>query len=278
MKSFIISLLLCVLSIQIGVSQSSLNDSNYVVVPDQFEFLSGEDLYQVNSLTVWLLKKSGFNAYLDSQLPLYLRKMPCKGLKAVVSANENMIRTKTRIVFTDCMGNVVYTSDEGQSKEKDYRKSYHESIRESFISIESLNVKQQPLAEVNELVNDTDSIVVPLVIEQAITETETVVTPVGSNNTNAKVLETVAVVATVDKEITTPLQFKEYSLTPHQKGYDVMYKGTFIGTIKPTSNTSVYLVNTSQFSGVGYAADQGFVIEREVEGMDQIIKMTFTRK
>jgi len=293
MKSFLIPLFICVLGIQIGVSQTSLNDYHYVVVPDQFEFLRGKDQFQVNSLTVWLLNKNGFNAYLDSQLPLSLRKKPCKGLKAVVVTKENFIAFKANIVFTDCMGAVVYTSDEGRSKDKDYRKAYHEAVRKAFESITALNVTQLPLDTLDE---DSDPVVSVIqddsggissggapAVTAVITEVKDTTDGITSDETpNTVQSESTAMVAIneVTKEVptATTMQFKEYTLVPNQKNFDILYKGTLIGAAKPTANAGVYLVTTDQFSGVGYPTDDGFVIEREIEGMDQNIKMIFIRK
>lgn len=35
----------------LGTAQESLNGYKYVVVPEKFDFLKSEDLYQINSLT-----------------------------------------------------------------------------------------------------------------------------------------------------------------------------------------------------------------------------------
>lgn len=301
MKSFVITLFIGVLSVQMGVGQTSLNDYHYVVVPDQFEFLKGKDQYQVNSLTVWLLNKNGFNAYLDSQLPLALRRKPCKGLKAVIQTKENFLAFKSAVVFTDCFGNIVYTSEEGRSKDKDYRKSYHEAIRQSFESITALNITQLPLDAIED---DSEPAVTVTSDESggissggtpavaAVTETEdsggissggqpAMAQTQDLEDTDTDIYETidevVEEVEEVKTEVIIALYFKDYMLTPTGTDFDIHFKGDYIGKAKSTSNKGVYIVNTSQFTGVGYSIDQGFVIEREIEGMDQTIKMTFTR-
>lgn len=43
----------------LGTAQESLNGYKYVVVPEKFDFLKSEDLYQINSLTKFLLNKEG---------------------------------------------------------------------------------------------------------------------------------------------------------------------------------------------------------------------------
>lgn len=53
----------------LGTAQESLNGYKYVVVPEKFDFLKSEDLYQINSLTKFLLNKEGFVAFLEGELP-----------------------------------------------------------------------------------------------------------------------------------------------------------------------------------------------------------------
>ncbi|MEP2936735.1 MAG: hypothetical protein ABJM06_03380 [Gilvibacter sp.] len=293
MKSLVITLFLCVLSAQIGKAQASLSDYNYIVVPDQFEFLKGKDQHQVNSLTTWLLNKNGFNAYLDSQLPLYLRKLPCRGLKAVVVAKENFLVLKTTVVITNCEGTVLYTSDEGRSKDKDYRKSYHEAIRGSFESITTLGVNQIKLTEeevkpepmitaVKDVKEDSGGISsggTPTLAIKEVDDTSEGISS-GGKEQAAVAMASEVTEGAAEAVLTelTKLTFKDYTLVAAQNSFDVLYKGAKIGTAKPTSNKDVFLVSTSQFSGVGYPTAQGFVIEREIEGMDEIVKMTFTRE
>ncbi len=138
-KNFLLIITITCLSYEMS-SQRSLKDYSYVEVPERFEFLSQEDQYQVNSLAAFLFNKYGFNAYLSSDLPNVKR---CDGLQADVVSNSNFIWTKLVVVLSDCNGNEIYRSDEGKSKYKDYRKSYHQALREAFQSIEALGVKQK---------------------------------------------------------------------------------------------------------------------------------------
>ena len=43
-----------------------------------------------------------------------------------------MFTTKVTLILKDCQSNVVYTTVEGSSKEKDYKSAFSEAIKECF--------------------------------------------------------------------------------------------------------------------------------------------------
>ena len=55
-----------------------------------------------------------------------------------------MFTTKLVIELLNCRNQVIFTSTEGRSKEKDYKKSYHQALRNAFESISSLHYKYSP--------------------------------------------------------------------------------------------------------------------------------------
>ncbi len=118
-------------------SQTNVNEFSYLIVPEQFEFLSGRDEYQLNSLTKFLLNKRGFNTYMADDAPDALR---CDGLYADVLEGKGVFKTKLTVIIKDCKGDVLLRSFEGVSKEKEYKKAYHEALRNAFRSFEGLSV------------------------------------------------------------------------------------------------------------------------------------------
>lgn len=135
-------------------AQKTINDYKYIIVPNQFEFVKSPDKYRTSSLTKFLFNKYGFTAYLSSdKLPNDLVQNRCLALIASVKNNSNMFTTKNLIELKDCNNNVVFTSQEGKSKEKDYKKAYHEAIRGAFSSVKKMNYRYVPLAD--SVVNNT---------------------------------------------------------------------------------------------------------------------------
>lgn len=126
-------------------AQKTINDYKYIVVPNQFEFVKSPDKYRTSSLTKFLFNKHGFTAFLsDEMLPEDLQENRCLALTADVKDASGMFTTKNIIELKDCGNRIIYTSTEGKSKIKDYKKAYHEAIREAFNAIKKLNYKYIP--------------------------------------------------------------------------------------------------------------------------------------
>ena len=117
-----------------GFSQKSLNDYKYVVVSEKFDFVRSKDQYQTSSLTKFLFNKYGYTAFLVSdKLPNAINENRCNGaMYAEVVKLSSMFTIKLQVVLKDCKGDIIYTSIEGKSKEKEYKKGYHEALRRVF--------------------------------------------------------------------------------------------------------------------------------------------------
>ena len=123
-------------------SQKDINSYKYIIVPNQYEFQKSEDQYQLNSLVKFLFEKDGFRVMsTTSPFPEELAKSPCMGLKAIVKNKSGMLTTKVKIDLVDCYNAVVFSSEEGKSKIKDYKKGYQEAVRKAFVAIDSLHYK-----------------------------------------------------------------------------------------------------------------------------------------
>ena len=117
-----------------------LNSFKYVVVPNQFEFLRKPNEYQVNALTRFLFEKYGFQAFMEKkELPADFNQDRCNALYADVQNNSGLFVTRLKVVLQNCNGQQVFSSEEGTSREKDFKKAYHEALREAFKSFEDIN-------------------------------------------------------------------------------------------------------------------------------------------
>ena len=138
-KSFYLSLIVA-FSFSTIFAQKSVNSYKYVLVPKQYEFLNAPDKYQLNSLTKFLFDKAGFTTlFTDEVYPQEIATNRCLALRVVVDDNSGMFRTKLRINLLDCHNIVVYSTIEGISKEKEYKKAFHEAMRNAFEEIMELN-------------------------------------------------------------------------------------------------------------------------------------------
>ncbi|WP_158841395.1 hypothetical protein [Polaribacter sp. L3A8] len=126
--------------------QVDINNYKYIIVPDRFDFLKSADQYQTSSLTKFLLEKKGFVVFLSNEkLPEDFVLNRCKGLTANVVDDSSMFTVKSKIELKDCYGTVVYVSETGKSKEKDYKKSYQEAIRNAYETMDGLEYKYVPI-------------------------------------------------------------------------------------------------------------------------------------
>ena len=130
---------MCLVS-NMALSQKTVNSYKYVLVPNQFNFQKSADSYRINSLTKFLFTKAGYTTLVSNEVfPEDLAKNRCLALSVLINKSASMLRTKLNIQLVDCNNSVVFTTKEGQSREKEYQKAYHEAIRNAFTDIQELN-------------------------------------------------------------------------------------------------------------------------------------------
>ncbi|WP_347174137.1 hypothetical protein [Polaribacter uvawellassae] len=113
--------------------QQKLSNYKYVVVAEKFQFFKKADQYQTSSLTKFLFNKYGYTSFLSiDNLPDDLKKDNCLALFASINNTSSMFTTKVNVVLKDCNDKIIYSSIIGKSKEKEYKKSFHEAIRNAF--------------------------------------------------------------------------------------------------------------------------------------------------
>ncbi len=135
-----LSVLFAILFTAITYGQKTINDYKYVIVPEKYEFSKEKNQYQLNALTKFLLEKYGFSTVMKSaEKPRELQSNNCLALEADVQNNSGLFVTKLVLQLKDCYGNVVYATEEGRSREKEYKDAYHEALRDAFTSLEDLD-------------------------------------------------------------------------------------------------------------------------------------------
>lgn len=123
-----------------GFSQS-VNDYPYVIVPTKFEFQKKENDYRLNTIIKFNLEKYGFTAFYSKENLSMNYNDRCNYLTVNVKDLGGFLITKLQITFTDCNDQVVFTSQEGKSKEKDRKTAYTEALTQALASVEALNYK-----------------------------------------------------------------------------------------------------------------------------------------
>ncbi|MET3028257.1 hypothetical protein ABXT06_16365 [Flavobacterium sp. UW10123] len=134
---FLFAALLCSV---VGFAQS-INDYKAVIIPLKYEFMKTDNQYRLATLSKQNLTKAGFEAfYSNEQLPDGYTDR-CQVLYIDVVKDNAFLVTKLIVNFKDCFGQVVYTSEVGRSKEKDYEVAYKEALDNAFKSVFALHYK-----------------------------------------------------------------------------------------------------------------------------------------
>lgn len=251
MKYFIgIVLFLSVLNAQ---SQEVLNQYKYVVVASQYEFQSEQNQYDFNDLTIFLLKKSGLNILKTGGVfPADYNIGTCNALNVNIQVTGFLSQNMT-VDFVDCTGTVVY-SLESKSREKDYRKAYHECIREALESLDGYTYKFNPVNSMNNSVKESFQ-----EIEEVIMEPEPFEESVDD-------IAATAIPVTTLKEFTYMDKPLKWRLKPEQNGGFKLYEyATEIGTLRKLSNNS-FIVTATKFNGIAYPDGATIVLEYELDG------------
>jgi hypothetical protein len=135
--------LLLFLATSLSFSQS-VNDYKYAIVPSKFEFLKDKDQYRLNTLTKLLMEKYGFTTYFDTDImPREVAETNCNKVYVEVQNIGNLFSTKLLVVLKDCKNEIIFTSAEGKSREKEYQVAYNQALREAFSSFDKLAIKEK---------------------------------------------------------------------------------------------------------------------------------------
>lgn len=145
MKKIILILTLTFICMEVITAQNSLNDYKYVVVPHHFEFVKGKDAYRLNTITRFLFKKYGFDAYMAEEINAEdYKNNKCLALSADVEKANALLSTKLKIVLRNCDDEIIYSSNIGLSKSKEYEEAYRESLNKAFLSFEDIDYSYVP--------------------------------------------------------------------------------------------------------------------------------------
>jgi hypothetical protein len=127
-----------------NVHAQDLNNYKYALVPSKFSFSRDKDEYRLNTLSKMFMQKYGFESYLDSDiLPSDFASDNCNKVYVDVIENNSLMMTKVKVVLKDCLNQVLFTSDEGNSREKDYKTAYNMALREAFNSFDKMKYHYQ---------------------------------------------------------------------------------------------------------------------------------------
>jgi hypothetical protein len=121
-----------------GFAQS-INEYKAVIVPLKFDFLKTENQYRLATLSKFNLTKAGFEVYYSNQILPKDISDRCAVLNYNVVKENAFLITKLYITFKDCYGKIVFQSELGTSREKEFQLAYTEALNNAFTSVYELN-------------------------------------------------------------------------------------------------------------------------------------------
>lgn len=136
MKTRILFLMLFMASY--GFSQT-VNDYKAVVIPMKYDFQKTENQYRLQTITKMNLQKAGFQAFYTNETISGEITDRCSLLYLDVIKDSGFLITKLFVTFKDCYGTIVFKSEIGKSREKEFNAAYAESLNNAFINIYALN-------------------------------------------------------------------------------------------------------------------------------------------
>jgi len=264
-------------------AQNTVNDYKYVIVPEGYVFLRENDDYQLNSLTKFLFEKCGFTAFIRGEaLPEDLKKNGCKGLRADVTKKSGLLKTKLIVNLIDCNGEVVFSSREGTSREKEFKRSYQEALRNAFRDVKLLNYKYNGKKDAP-LQNDNVTVQEPIVAKQTNVSEKNSVTEgkdvqITNKEQNSPSKENVSIV----KNASYIYNGEVYVFERKDYGFELLQDtktGVSLGKIFISSRVNSYIIQAGDLSGNGYFDAYGnFILDRINPITNKLITDTFARQ
>lgn len=102
-----------------------------MIVANNLAELGTFDKYYLHTYTKQFFEKDGFVVYYENELPLDLVSNRCAATVVNFKDKSNMFATKLLMELKDCTGKVIFTSDEGFSREKSYQTAYRQAFFEA---------------------------------------------------------------------------------------------------------------------------------------------------
>ncbi|EKT3965305.1 hypothetical protein K5L04_11780 [Flavobacterium psychrophilum] len=136
------SILVFALISSVTYSQSSLNDYEMAIIPSKFEFQKEDNQYRISSTIKAFLKQKGFEAYVSTDvLPEGFLDYNCNKIFVNVLEENTLFSTRIKIEFKNCKQLVLFTTDLGESREKELGKGYNQALLLALKSFDKARYK-----------------------------------------------------------------------------------------------------------------------------------------
>ena len=121
MKNYLVVAMFLVSGMSIS---QKLNAFKYAIIPEKFSFLKEKNQFNLNELLKFGMIKYGFEPFYDTDILPNDLSNENKVLVDVLQ-NNSIFSTNVTIVLKDFKNNILHTSIEGKSREKNLDVSYN---------------------------------------------------------------------------------------------------------------------------------------------------------
>lgn len=261
-----------------SVTAQELSQYQYVRVPEKFDFLKEENKYQLNALTAFLFEKFGFTPLYEEPTPEGVQ--PCDLLYAKVHNESGIFRTKLYVTLENCNNEILFTSKTGTSREKDYKASYHEALRNAFESIEELQHSWTGEIVIDPIISEEERKDREKTSTEDSIPAEVIVDPVISSEEREEVRNSRKELSENSYAGTYSNGAVSYELKKSSPGYDLFKTGKkepFAQLIKSGSGEN-YLYSSEKVSGIAFFDTQGNLVAEYVDpNSGQVITVTYRK-
>jgi len=225
-----------------------INNYQYVIVPKKFTDFKTEDKYGLNTSVKLLLQKYGFKAYFsDESFADDTMGNRCDFLMADLINESGIMVTKVRVALKDCKGNVVFQTEIGSSREKQYALAYNQALRDAAKSFETLGYRYEGKVASSE----------PTVEKPVVRVSETRIESVSAPNTEEK-----PVVRVIDNKIESKPNAPFFFAQPTANDYQVVdNEPKIIMRLYNTSQKNVFMADKNGVNGTVLLKDGQWVFE-----------------
>ncbi len=134
--------LLFILFSSMAFSQSTLNDYEMAYIPVRFKFQKEDNQFRLNTTIKAFLKQKGFEAYLSGDvLPEGFLDYNCNKVFVNVVEENTTFVTKLKVEFRDCKDAVLFVTDLGESRIKEYTPAHNEALVKALKSFDKAKYK-----------------------------------------------------------------------------------------------------------------------------------------
>lgn len=121
--------ILTITSLAVLSLANAQSDKTILILEDKLGKFDTYNKYNINEFTKTFLENEGFEVYDANKLPIALSNNRCDAHYVDYIDDSGMFTTGLKMTIKDCTGKLVYESELGKSREKEYRVAYREAFR-----------------------------------------------------------------------------------------------------------------------------------------------------